>query len=105
MEIKPCPFCGHKYPWTFITAFVAVLRCQCGATMEDAAVRVLYKRDELPEQLKDHTYEPELLVIKDGDRKIPYPDHGYIGVNVIAAFAHSGVLARWNARRGGEANE
>lgn len=97
-ELLPCPFCGEGSPFTYISFSCAVLRCRCGSEMEGGAVRVMYKRDELPEELKPHSYEPTLLVMRQGDKEIRYPDHGYVGVNAIAAFGHAGVTAKWNRR-------
>ena len=67
--------------------------------MKDGAVLVMYKREDLPEALKPYAYEPTLLVMKQADGSlINYPEHGYIGVDAIAAFHHSGALDKWNTR-------
>lgn len=100
MELKPCPFCGNELPWTHISFNTAVLECGCGATFRggSAAVKTLYKRDEVPENLRPYVYEPDLLtIIKDG-KEVGYPEHGYVGVNVVAAFWFSGITEKWNRR-------
>lgn len=98
-DIKPCPFCGHTLPFTHITFSCAVIECPtCQATMRDASAQTMYKRDELPEHLVPYSYEPVLLTINKSGVEIEYPHHGYVGVNVTAAFHFSGVLDRWNKR-------
>jgi len=98
-ELLPCPFCGHTSPWTFIHFSCAVLRCRCGAEMQDGSAQVMYQREALPPELLPFSYEPTLLVIQNQDgSRTPYPDHGYIGVNVLAAFERAGITARWNRR-------
>lgn len=97
-ELLPCPFCGRNFPWTYITFSCAVLRCSCGAEMHNGSVNVMYKHGEVPTALLAHTYEPTALVILKDGKEIPYPDHGYVGVNVLAAFAHAGLTAKWNMR-------
>jgi len=98
-EIKPCPFCGNCSPFTYITVFTAVIECDCGATLRKNSATVLYKLDEVPNELSDHTYDAKLLVMRqhDGTSK-EWPDHGYVGVNALAALEYSGALGRWNAR-------
>lgn len=97
-ELLPCPMCGHRSPFTYITFSTAVLRCSCGVTMEHAAVRVMYERHSVPEALKPYTYEATLLQIQDRGRLLSHPEHGFIGVNAMAAFEYEGVTARWNRR-------
>lgn len=98
-ELKPCPFCGNTSPFTYITFSCAVLECKCGATLKKCAAQVMYKKDELPEALKPYAYEAELLVIRNADgSETAWPDHGYIGVNVMGAFAHAGITEHWNRR-------
>ena len=98
-ELKPCPFCGNLTPFTYISFACAVLECTCGVKMKGGAVKVMYKKEDLPEALKPHTYEATGLVLlkKDGEQ-VKWPDHGYIGVNVIEAFRHAGLLEMWNRR-------
>lgn len=97
--LLPCPFCGTSYPFTYISFSTAVLRCTCGATMKDSAACVMYKREELPPELKDFTYEPTALTIKKKDGTlVNYPDHGYVGINALAAFEYHGITAKWNKR-------
>lgn len=97
-SLLPCPMCGSPSPFTYISFTCAVLRCKCGVTLEDAAVRVMYRRADLPLALERHAYEPTLLVIRTENGDIPYPDHGYVGVSATAAFALYGHTARWNRR-------
>lgn len=98
-DLLPCPMCGRNFPFTYISFNTAVLRCHCGVEMHKGAVTVMYKRDEIPEALKPHTYEPTCLVMKMSDgREVGYPDHGYVGVDAMAAFWHAGITKKWNSR-------
>lgn len=97
-RLLPCPMCGAHAPWTYISFSCAVLRCRCGVELEGAAVQVMYPRDKLPLALARYSYEPDLLVIRTDTGDVPYPDHGYVGVNAEAAFALYGHTARWNRR-------
>lgn len=97
-ELKPCPFCGNKHPWEFISAFCAVLRCKCGAEIHGAAVRTVYKMDEIPEALREFAHPAELLVIRTNDGDIEWPEHGYYGIPVTESFAHFGFSEKWNRR-------
>jgi hypothetical protein len=98
-ELKPCPFCGNERPYTYISVSCAVLRCQCGATMEKASAQVLYKRSDVPDDLKPYIYEANALSMKQPDGSVlGYPEHGYVGINVLAAFEHAGITERWNRR-------
>ena len=97
--LKPCPFCGKTNPFTYISFSCCVLRCECGASFKDSSVLVMYKRGEVPSELEPYTYEPKLLVIQDRNgNQTPYPDHGYVGINAHAAFAHAGITEKWNRR-------
>lgn len=99
MSLLPCPMCNASSPFTYISFNCAVLECGCGVKLKDAAVRTMYKREEVPLALERHTYEPTLLVIRNKDNvEIPYPDHGYVGVNAVEAFNLYGHTARWNRR-------
>lgn len=99
MELLPCPMCGNTLPFTHISFNCAALECNCGLTLKNAAVRTMYKREEVPLALERHTYEPTLLVIRSKDNiDTPYPEHGYVGVNAVAAFNLYGHTARWNRR-------
>jgi len=99
LQILSCPFCGNSSPFTYISFNCVVLECDCGAKISGGAACVMYKRDELPEELRPHSYEPTALVIQDKDGKeTPYPDHGYIGVSALAALKHCGALDKWNKR-------
>ena len=97
-ELLPCPFCGNNSPWTYISFSCVVLRCSCGAEMHNGAAKVMYQRGEVPEELLAHTYEPDALVILKDGKEVHYPDHGYVGVNALAAFEHAGLTDKWNAR-------
>lgn len=99
-KLLPCPHCGNDWPWEFITAHIAVIRCSdCGAEMKNGAVPVLYKRDKVPAELVGKTYEATALVIKNADgTENGYPDHGYVGVSVDVAFEHAGLTEKWNRR-------
>lgn len=97
-EFLPCPFCGNRWPWTHITFSCAVLRCSCGVEMQNGAVQVMYRRGEVPQELLAHAYEPTAFaILKDGE-EVPYPEHGYVGVNVLAAFEYAGLTSKWNTR-------
>lgn len=97
-SLRPCPMCGSAMPFTYISFSCAVLRCRCGLTMEGASVQVMYRRADLPLALERHSYEPTALVIRTATGDVPYPDHGYVGVDAQAAFALYGHTARWNRR-------
>jgi hypothetical protein len=97
-ELLPCPFCGNKSPFEYISPWTAVIRCECGIELHQGSVHVLYQRDEVPEALKAHTYEPTCLVVERDGKQLPYPDHGYVGVNVMAAFEFAGLTEKWNRR-------
>lgn len=97
-ELLPCPFCGSCVPYQYISFSCAVLRCECGAEMNGASVRVMYKRGEVPPELLPFTYEPTALVMILNGKEVGYPDHGYVGVNALAAFEHAGFTEKWNTR-------
>jgi hypothetical protein len=97
-DIKPCPFCGNKMPFSYYNPSTAYLGCDdCGINFGSA--QVLYKIDELPEELKGLEYEADALVIieKDGTRT-KYPEHNRVGINCVIAFDHKGILSKWNKR-------
>jgi hypothetical protein len=99
MDLLPCPMCSAISPFTYISFNSAVLKCRCGVSLDGAAVRTMYKREEVPLALERYTYEPTLLVIIGKDNvEIPYPEHGYVGVNALVAFNLYGHTARWNRR-------
>lgn len=96
-EIKPCPFCGNEYPWTFYSPFSATLCCtQCDYSFGSA--KVLYKLDELPYGLQGKEKPADALALKDGDKTLHFPEHGYYSVSCLDAFDHAGLLAKWNTR-------
>ncbi len=99
-DIKPCPFCGNKLPFSYYNPSTAYLGCnKCGINFGSA--KVLYKRDELPEELKGLEYEANALVVTEEDgTKVPYPEHNRVGINCVIAFDHKGILSKWNKRRG-----
>lgn len=100
-ELKPCPFCGCKDVFKYAGMFFVYIEChECGATLKNSSACVLYHKDKCPEKLISvETYEAECLVIKANDGTLlPYPDHGYVGVNAIKAFKAYGALDRWNRR-------
>lgn len=98
-KLLPCPFCGNKFPFTHITFSCAVLRCKCGAEFQHGSVCVMYKRGEVPKELEPHTYEANALAIRKEDGSlVEYPEHGYVGVELLAALDHAGLLAKWNRR-------
>jgi hypothetical protein len=93
-DIKPCPYCGNEMP-VFYRGFIAYLGCdRCGVIIGGA--RVIYKRDELPEDLKGLEYEADALTIIDDGQKIPYPEHNRVGINCVIALDHKGLLSKWN---------
>ena len=98
-DLKPCPFCGAEMPWTVITFSCAVLRCRCGAEMEHGSVRIAYPETEIPPELREHAYPAQCLALrmKDGSL-LNWPEHGYWGINIPAAFDHAGLTAKWNRR-------
>lgn len=97
-DIKPCPFCGSKYPFGYHSAFTAYLGCKdCNCVV--GSVQVLYQKDELPDELKGIERPADALGIKDRDGNVKYyPEHGYYGVNCVVAFDHAGLLEKWNKR-------
>jgi hypothetical protein len=97
-DIKSCPFCGNKTPFSYHNYHTACLGCQnCGFSF--GSVTVIYKRDELPEALKGLEYEPKSLVIIDKEGKeVGYPEHGFVGINCVIAFDYAGILEKWNRR-------
>lgn len=100
-ELKPCPFCGCKDVWNFAGLFHVYVECaDCGATLNNSSACVLYHRDRIPEKLIGvETYEATALAMKQKDGTVlNYPDHGYVGVNVLLALKAYGVTDRWNAR-------
>lgn len=102
-ELLPCPFCGDKWPVEYISRYAAVLSCTCGATIRDACVPILYRVGKVPLALLAHIYEAKLLVMrqKSSDGTVvdlAWPDHGMVGVNLLAALEHAGVTAKWNRR-------
>lgn len=97
-DIKPCPFCGNKMPFSYYNPSTAYLGCDnCGINFGSA--QVIYKRDELPEELKGLEYEADALVIIEEDgTKTKYPEHNRVGINCVIAFDHKGILSKWNNR-------
>jgi len=97
-DIKPCPFCGNKMPFSYYNVFTAYLGCDaCGINFGSA--QVVYKRNELPEDLKGLEYEADALeVIEENGTRTKYPEHNRVGINCVIAFDHKGILAKWNAR-------
>jgi len=97
-DIKPCPFCGNKIPFGYYNAFTAYLGCDaCGVNFGSA--QVIYKRDELPAELKGLEYEADaLIVIEKGGKELKYPEHNRVGINCVTAFDYKGILDKWNAR-------
>ena len=67
-DIKPCPFCGNKMPFSYYNASTAYLGCDnCGINFGSA--QVIYKRDELPQELKGLEYEADALEIVEEEFK------------------------------------
>lgn len=99
LEIKPCPLCGKKYPWRWICADTVILECDCGCTLKKASAKILYKKEELPEELKEHSYVPDALAFRqsDGTTKLA-GELGYVGVSIPAALHHAGIAKVWNVR-------
>lgn len=97
-DIKPCPFCGKQHPFGYYNAFTAYLGCDnCGVKF--GSVRVLYKKDELPEELKGLERPADALIIRQEDgTELPFPEHGYYSINCVIAFDHAGILLKWNRR-------
>lgn len=99
-EILPCPFCGCTNVWGYISCFTVQLKCrECGAHTKGNCATVIYKKNNPPSQLIGvETYEPDALTIKEGDKEIAYPEHGYVGVNAMLALKAYGAIDRWNKR-------
>lgn len=97
-EIKPCPFCGNLSPFGYHNPFIAYLGCN-NCEIYFGSVKVIYKKDELPQELKEYTYEPKMLSIEKDGKTIDYPEHNMVGVNAIAAFNNAGILEKWNNRK------
>lgn len=97
-DIKPCPFCGNKMPFGYYNPSTAYLGCdKCGVKF--GSVQVIYKRNELPEDLKGLEYEANALEIIEEDGTITkYPEHDRVGINCVIAFDHKGILSKWNTR-------
>jgi len=97
-DIKPCPFCGNEMPFSYYNPSTAYLGCDsCGINF--GSVQVLYKRDELPKELKGLEYEADALVIIESDgTRTSYPEHNRVGINCVIAFDHKGILSKWNKR-------
>ena len=97
-DINPCPFCGNKMPFGYYNPSTAYLGCDnCGINFGSA--QVIYKRDELPEELKGLEYEADALVIIEEDgTETKYPEHNRVGINCVTAFDHKGILSKWNNR-------
>ncbi len=96
-DIKPCPFCGNKMPFGYYNPSIAYLGCdKCGISFGSA--KVIYKRSELPEDLKGLEYEASALIIIEDGKEIHYPEHDMVGINCVIAFDHKGILSKWNNR-------
>ena len=97
-DIKPCPFCGNKMPFSYYNASTAYLGCDnCGINFGSA--QVIYKRDELPQELKGLEYEADALeIVEEDGTRTKYPEHNMVGINCVIAFDHKGILAKWNKR-------
>ena len=97
-DIKPCPFCGNKMPFSYYNAFTAYLGCD-NCRINFGSAQVIYKRDELPQELKGLEYEADALEIVEEDGTITkYPEHNMVGINCVIAFDHKGILSKWNKR-------
>ena len=97
-ELLPCPFCGNDFPFTYVTAFSAILECECGAGIKGSEVRTVYKLDELPEGLRDKARPAELLIVRTKECDKHWPEHGYYGVSIVESFFHYGHAQKWNRR-------
>lgn len=97
-DIKPCLFCGNKMPFSYYNPSTAYLGCDdCGVNFGSA--KVLYKRDELPEELEGLEYEADALeIIEEDGTRTKYPEHNRVGINCVIAFDHKGILSKWNRR-------
>lgn len=97
-DIKPCPFCGKKMPFGYYNAFSAYLGCEdCHCVV--GSVRVCYKKEEIPEELKGLEEPADALAIKQEDGSLlHFPEHGYYGISCVVAFDHAGLLEKWNRR-------
>ena len=97
-DIKPCPFCGNKIPFSYYNASTAYLGCD-NCRINFGSAQVIYKRDELPQELKGLEYEADALEIVEEDGTITkYPEHNMVGINCVIAFDHKGILSKWNKR-------
>jgi len=93
--LKPCPFCGGTDLIRPLDITTIVLRCtNCGATIENRYATILFSKEDLPLELKPHSYSPNNLVI-DGKSA---SESGYIGVEVTASLKYYGVVKDWNKR-------
>ena len=91
--INPCPCCGERSPFTYISSSCVVLRCSCGLEVgsDKGAARIMYPRKEVPPELVPHQYE--------FSEKSPWiEEEDYVAINALAALDHSGALAIWNRR-------
>ena len=98
-ELLPCPCCGNKYPWEYITFSCCVLRCECGLEVQGAAISPVYKMDKIPDALREFASPATALHIRlEGGVIQEFPEHGYYSVPVTESFKHFGFAAIWNRR-------
>lgn len=86
-ELLPCPMCGNKSPWTYISQSCAVIRCKCGIELRGSPVRTMYEPAEVPLVFERYVTHAEAL-----------SDMGYVWVSPLDSFYVLGHTARWNRR-------
>lgn len=98
-DLLPCPCCGNKYPWKYITFTCCVLRCSCGLEVQGATISPVYKMDNIPAALREFAHPADALQISmPGGEIHNFPEHGYYSVSVVESFKHFGFAAIWNRR-------
>lgn len=100
-DLLPCPFCGEKFPFTYISYNCCVLECKCGIGIAGCkgGVTVVYdSMDAVPEELKPYARPASGLAFKDGDRIVEWEEHGKVGLSCMRAFEHAGLTKIWNNR-------
>ena len=97
-DIKPCPFCGNRNPFSYYNAFTAYLGCDT-CKINFGSVKVVFKQAEIPSELKKFAKPANALQIREDDGSlISWPEHGLYGINCIIALDHAGLLSKWNKR-------
>ena len=94
-EIKPCPCCGRRLPWNYVSPFAAAIECECGIKLKDSCVRTIYAKEDFHEIPKALQSKAELVgCLKDSDDNII----DAYWIKPTDSFDYYGHTKKWNMR-------